>query len=51
MSCWQMFANTPVSLLRNMLITLKTAECTHGKINIKKELEERREIFFLNTRH
>lgn len=39
-----LFANTPVSLLRNMLTTLKTVECTRGKINIKNELEEKREI-------
>lgn len=44
MSCWLMFANPPVSLLRNMLTTLKTAECTHGKINIKNKLEERRGV-------
>lgn len=44
-----MFANTPVGLLRNTLTTLKTAEGTHGKINIKNELEERREFCFVLT--
>lgn len=40
-----MFANTPVSLLRNMLTTPKTAECSHEKINIKNRWEERRTVF------
>lgn len=43
-----MFVHPTVSLRRNMLASLKTAECAHGKVNIKNELEARREAFFFN---